>query len=74
MVDEEKKKSIQQKLMKFVEKVKEGDVAIIDAGDVEVVKVGNEYIITMPKGKEVFLVHKGSGLTPSVVKKLDEVA
>ncbi|RLG44790.1 MAG: hypothetical protein DRN81_03640 [Thermoproteota archaeon] len=67
------KETFLEKIGEFVKALKGQDVAIVDVGDVEVVKVGSEFIVTLPKGKEVFLVHRGSGLAPSTVKKLSDV-
>ncbi len=50
------------------------DIEVVDVGDVEAVRVGNAVLVTLPKGKDEFLIIKGmGGLTAPKVKKLSEV-
>jgi hypothetical protein len=51
-----------------------GDVSILDIGDVEAIRVGADTIISIPKGKEAYLIHRGvTGLSGTTIKKLEEV-
>jgi len=68
----EEKSDFVKKIGEFVRALRGREIAVVDVGDVEVVKVGSEFIVTLPKGKDVFLVHKGIGLAPTTVKKLSE--
>ena len=55
-------------------------VDVADIGDVEVIRIGDDYIVIIPPGKEAFLLeHKSlgeqfTGLKQYHIKKLDSVA
>lgn len=52
-----------------------GDIQIVDAGDVEVIKFGEDIIATLPKGKDVWFINRNKFPTiPTDVRKLSEVA
>jgi hypothetical protein len=50
-----------------------GKVEVIDAGDVELIKLGNEVIVSMPKGKDLFFIRTGGGFVPTKIEKLNTV-
>lgn len=35
-----------------------GNIDVIDAGDVEIVRMGEDLIATLPKGKDVFFINR----------------
>ncbi len=54
--------------------MRSGEISVMDIGDVEVVRLNRDLIVSMPKGRDVFLVHKGAtGLTGTTIKKLEEI-
>lgn len=50
--------------------VSSGDV--FDIGDLEGIMIGDEVLISIPKGKDVYFLSEGIGTIPSKVKKLKE--
>lgn len=44
-----------------------------DIGDIEGIRIGDDIVITLPKGKEVYFISKGRGMIRASVKRLEEV-
>lgn len=44
-----------------------------DIGDIEGIRIGDDIVITLPKGKEVYFITKGRGVLPTTAKKLEEI-
>jgi len=58
-------------------RAKEGKVSVssgdvFDIGDLEGIMIGEEVLISIPKGKDVYFLSEGIGTIPSKVKKLKE--
>lgn len=50
------------------------DITVVDAGDIEVIKFGEDVIATLPKGKDVWFINRSKFPTiPSDIRKLSEV-
>lgn len=44
-----------------------------DIGDIEGIRIGDDIVITLPKGKEVYFISRGRGVLPTTAKKLEEI-
>jgi len=44
-----------------------------DIGDIEGIKIGEDIVITLPSGKEIYLITKGRGVIPTTAKKLGQI-
>jgi len=67
-------------IKKFTELIKEvsskfksGDIEAIDLGDIELIKIGRDILVSIPKGKDIFMIHKSIGLAPVKVEKLEGI-
>jgi hypothetical protein len=64
-------------LREIAEKIKStssSDIDIVDVGDVEVIKVGEDILASLPKGKDVWFINRSKFPTmPIDIKKLSEV-
>jgi len=64
---------LQEIANKIMESARTGDVHIMDAGDVEVIKMGEDLIATLPKGKDVFFINRTKFPTGgTTIKRLSE--
>ena len=50
------------------------DITVVDAGDIEVIKFGEDVIATLPKGKDVWFINRSKFPTIATdIKKLADV-
>jgi hypothetical protein len=74
MVEEAKKEGIFGKLSESFKKITGalGGIEAVDIGDIEIIKIGHDIIVSLPHGKDTFLVHR-IPFGKSEVSKLSEV-
>lgn len=65
--------AIRPELEAECEKIAISSGEVFDIGDIEGIRIGDDIVITLPKGKDVYLITKGRGMIASSVKKLKDI-
>ena len=73
MMNEESINKLHNLSQKIGHALSKRDIEVMDVGDIEVIRIGDDIIAGVPKGKDLFFIHKGFGIFPAKIEKLGDV-